>query len=264
MIDSALQQQLRQRFNPDGSELRLLQMRLVRILKFIDEICVSQGLRYWLSDGTCLGAVRHGGFIPWDDDVDIMMLEDDYKKFIGIFERLETKDYALQTHRTDPGYFLPFAKVRDLHSVVKEDGGSDANYRYRGLFVDIFPIVPAYPKIFYAIGSRITAHTVWAHLSRKRLKPLFWKTAYNTMMPVLQLLSGCHRRRDVLRYAFGDFFGNTFLPEFFDGSVRVDFEGISLPVPKDYDKYLRHMYGDYMKLPEVEDIHTHFCNYEIL
>ena len=77
MIDATIQQQLRERFNPEGSMLRKQQQRMLEILLHIDEVCTEHNIKYWLSSGTLLGAVRHGGFIPWDDDLDIEMLKED-------------------------------------------------------------------------------------------------------------------------------------------------------------------------------------------
>ena len=77
MNNSSLQQELRARFNPDGSLLRRHQLRMLEMLTYIDGVCVQHDIPYWLSSGTLLGAVRHGGFIPWDDDVDIELLRRD-------------------------------------------------------------------------------------------------------------------------------------------------------------------------------------------
>ena len=74
MIDKKLQQDLRERFSPEGSMLRKQQLRMLEILLYIDKVCKEHGIRYWLSSGTLLGAVRHGGFIPWDDDLDVEMM----------------------------------------------------------------------------------------------------------------------------------------------------------------------------------------------
>ena len=99
MIDLKLQDELRVKYNPEGSELRALQMRLIEMLDFIDDLCKKNDIKYWLSSGTCLGAVRHGGFIPWDDDLDIEMMREDFLKFEKVFK--ETGKYALQTSSTD-------------------------------------------------------------------------------------------------------------------------------------------------------------------
>ena len=132
MIDAKLQQSLRERFNPEGSMLRRQQLRMLEILLYVDKVCKEHNIRYWLSSGTLLGAVRHGGFIPWDDDLDIEMLREDYEKFVKVFPNNE--DFALQTLYTDPNYFNGFAKVRDLHSQISEFE-LDRHYKYRGLFI---------------------------------------------------------------------------------------------------------------------------------
>ena len=140
MLDSDLQLELRARFNPDGSELRRIQLRQLEILKYVDGICKKNGIPYWLSSGTLLGAVRHGGFIPWDDDVDIEMLKEDFNKLCHILEHSVSDDYVLQTHNTDPEYFAPYAKLRDIHSFINEINSNDIWYKYKGLYIDIFAI----------------------------------------------------------------------------------------------------------------------------
>ena len=135
MIDSQLQQELRERFNPDGSMLRKQQLRMLEILLYIDKVCKENNINYWLSSGTLLGAVRHGGFIPWDDDLDIEMMREDYDRFQKVFSNNE--DYVLQTYKSDKNYLLPFAKVRDLHSELDELG-NNVSFKYKGCFVDIF------------------------------------------------------------------------------------------------------------------------------
>ena len=84
MVNAQTQDILRQRYNPDNSQLRALQIRMLEILICIDQICQEHDIPYWLGSGTLLGAVRHGGFIPWDDDIDIELLRADYLKLIKI------------------------------------------------------------------------------------------------------------------------------------------------------------------------------------
>lgn len=98
MIDPKLQSELRAKYNPDGSNLRKMQLRMLEMLKYIDSICRENDIKYWLSSGTCLGAVRHGGFIPWDDDADIEMLASDYRKLEKIL-RSSSRDFVLQDYK---------------------------------------------------------------------------------------------------------------------------------------------------------------------
>ena len=98
------------RFNPEGSVLRLHQMKMLRILEFVDRVCRKHGIRYWLSSGTLLGAARHGGFIPWDDDLDIEMLYRDYKRLMEVLPFELPSNLVLQTMHTDSNYVAPYAK----------------------------------------------------------------------------------------------------------------------------------------------------------
>ena len=170
MIDAELQQSLRERFNPEGSMLRRQQLRMLDILLYVDKVCKEHNIRYWLSSGTLLGAVRHGGFIPWDDDLDIEMLREDYEKFLKVFP--ENKDFALQTIQNDPNYFLGFAKVRDLHSQISEFD-MDKYYKYRGLFIDVFSL-ERIPRIVSRIYGKMFKILRAFSLKVGNNKKVFW------------------------------------------------------------------------------------------
>ena len=103
---AARERNLRARFNPDGSLLRRQQMRMLDILLEVDRICRKHNITYWLSSGTLIGAVRHKGFIPWDDDLDIEMLLPDYERLMKILPQELPDTMALQTQDTDPNYFF--------------------------------------------------------------------------------------------------------------------------------------------------------------
>ena len=123
LISEDLQNKLRQKYNPDGSNLREYQLYLVQLLQEFDKICKQIGVNYWISQGTVLGAIRHGGFIPWDDDIDVEMTYADYCKFCRNFQ--ETNNHAVQNIMTDPYYPLPFAKFRDKNKEINR-----SIYRY--------------------------------------------------------------------------------------------------------------------------------------
>ena len=144
MIDRNIQEALRARYNPDGSQLREAQLRMLDILKAVDAICRRHDIKYILSSGTLLGALRHGGFIPWDDDIDIEMPKSEYRRFRKVApEALARYGLVLQDQSSDPEYMPRFPKVRDLYSSTAEPGDIDRNYRYRGLWVDIFIMEPS-------------------------------------------------------------------------------------------------------------------------
>lgn len=112
----------------------------VEILKEIHKICTENDLQYYLCGGTLLGAVRHKGFIPWDDDIDIVMPRDDYNKFITLcLNGKLDKQYILQNTDTEPEYHLPFTKIRKKHTFFDEEGVRKLKI-HKGIFVDIFPL----------------------------------------------------------------------------------------------------------------------------
>ena len=117
------------------SLLRQAQLVMLRLLKTFHALCEEEGLRYWLDSGTLLGAQRHGGFIPWDDDVDVMMPREDYLKFIGLAQQKLPFDMFLQTPETDQGFVCPWIKIRDRFSYLDEETGP---YPYsQAIFIDI-------------------------------------------------------------------------------------------------------------------------------
>lgn len=125
--------------NEGDTSLRACQLVMLRLLKVFDAVCVEVGLRYWLDGGTLLGAVRHGGFIPWDDDVDVKMPIDDYRRFLELGADLLPYDIFLQTRETDPAHVVSWAKLRDRFSYMNDPGGP---FQYsQGIPIDIFPAV---------------------------------------------------------------------------------------------------------------------------
>ena len=109
MIQPELQEKFRAEYNPDGSILRRQQVKMLDILLHVDKFCKEHNITYWLSSGTLLGAVRHGGFIPWDDDLDIEMRREDFLRFKSLWK--DSDDYIMQSHENDLYYIMPYAKM---------------------------------------------------------------------------------------------------------------------------------------------------------
>ena len=150
---------LRQRFNPDGSLLRRQQLRMLDILREVDRICRKHHISYWLSSGTLIGALRHDGFIPWDDDLDIEMMRSDYLRLMSVLPS-ELPDWlALQNDETDPGYFYFYAKLRDRRSRMLEQNAYDRHWKEQGIYIDIFPM-ERHPIWLHRLTELTVRHTL--------------------------------------------------------------------------------------------------------
>lgn len=268
MIDSNKQNELRNKYNPDGSTLRKAQLRMVDMLCFIDKVCQENGLRYWISFGTLLGAIRHGGFIPWDDDTDICMPIEDMLRFKQIMlQNNPSKEFVLQCHESDPEYYrTQWIVLRDLKSECKQDSLFHLGLRYKGLQVDIFPVekgvslglkkcVDFLEKTF--VLCPILSNK-WYYKILSPFRGLFWNVINNFVIPA------CRRKRfkrhkDTYIISYGvkipfDNIGetNTIFP-----LVRVCFEGHEFNAPKNFDEYLVNLYGKWEKIPSSTNIRTH-------
>lgn len=257
MISPELQEKFRAEYNPDGSMLRRQQMRMLDILLHVDKFCKEHNIRYWLSSGTLLGAVRHGGFIPWDDDVDIEMMREDYIRFEQLYEGDE--DHVLHTHKNDLHYIMPYAKVRDRHSVVEEHSGGE-NFKYKGVFIDIFALEYTHKFVNHQMHMklrRIRKFESRHQPSKVVEKIISWRKRYAfATIKAWRAISGLFPGQQ-LRHTLGTWCYRKarYEADLFPLST-VQFEGYSFPAPHDSDAYLRKIYGDYMQIPEVKEIHT--------
>ena len=266
MISLKLQQELRLKYNPDGSDLRKYQLRLLEILKFIDSICKKHKIKYWLSSGTCLGAVRHKGFIPWDDDVDIEMLPSDYTRFCNILKHMESSQFALQTYETDKEYVAPFGKVRDVNSLIKENNLNDLRYKYKGFYVDVFPVYYSSSRIIARITGIIQYNLLhrMALINNNRIRrfaiALNHFLVTNIIFSPLMLISRINCQNKIRIGGLGSAFLKRYDYKCIENLIDWEFEGCYFPIPKGYDEYLSNLYGNYMTLPDLENIHPHITS----
>lgn len=246
MID---QDYLRKIYNPDGSLLRNEQLRMLDILKCVDGLCRKYGIRYWLSSGTLLGAVRHGGFIPWDDDLDIEMLRVDYEKLIPILRRELPKEYVLQDRKNEKKYIYLYAKVRDTKSFIRENNLISKSYAFNGIFIDIFPLEKSNRILFRIAG------VLYNYLCVKpALKGIYGMFIVNYMIltsvvfPIFRLLSMCCKT-EIVRHTLGmGFIKERKVNEIFP-LQEIQFEGFSFYAPNNVNAYLERLFGNYMELP---------------
>lgn len=268
MIDKDLQQELRARFNPDGSDIRTLQLEMLKMLLWFDDFCKKHNIRYWLSSGTLLGAVRHGGYIPWDDDLDIDMMREDYDKLKAAMLNLDDPDYALQDNESDPGYFFSYGKLRHKHSLMEETNRYDRIFNMKGMFIDILTFEKM-PRILNKIACMSVGHS-YKILNRpgisdeKALRKVqrIYRFNKHLLFPTLRLIAKCAPTKWRFRSPGIPYKSRTTNDEVFP-TTQIEFEGHSFPAPRDTHSYLTRMYGDYMQLPDIENLHPHFATFTI-
>ena len=268
MIDEKLQESLRERFNPEGSQLRNLQERLLQMLIWFDSFCKKHDIKYWLSSGTLLGAVRHGGYIPWDDDLDIDMMREDYDKLLRVMSKEKNLPYLLQDHSTDDGYFFSYGKLRDPKSVLDEVTGYDRIFNMRGVYIDIITFEKMPPAFNWfacrCLGFcyRVMKCKRFSDRQAKLLVGGIYNICDGLVFPILRLLSKCKRTEWVHRSPGIPYKSRTTYKEIFP-TVNIEFEGHSFPAPNDTHGYLTRMFGDYMQLPNLDNIHGHVFKLEL-
>lgn len=266
MIDT---EQLRQKYSPDGSPLRDLQMSLLDLLLVLDKICKEHGLTYFLMGGSTLGAVRHQGFIPWDDDVDIALYEDDYKKLVKILLETESDKYVLHCRETDFNYPFGFPKYRmkegNLLGCFPPRG---ILYKYKGYGVDVFCVSKhSYARVWLCAKAR-AALLNWMYKLKndnvRRIVTKFNWFVYDCFQPLTFPLD-LFRKKDELHYALGKgtYKFDMRYSEIFPVKY-VPFEGASLPVPGNADAFLTRIYGDWRQVPSEEEIAKAFHNPELV
>lgn len=247
------------------SPLRQAQLVMLRLLKAFHAICEENGLRYWLDAGTLLGAVRHGGFIPWDDDVDVLMPKDDYERFCALAAAELPPDMFFQTPASDPGFSCPWVKIRDRYSHLDEATGP---YPYsQAIFIDIFPAVRETER-----QHRLRSFCSLLPPLSKRPEPLSSSLALKSNLKraafacVQYAFLGLMAIRP-LRKAFAAAVGrgekswayewpirwkNLFPEELVFPLKRIRFEDAEFWGPAEPDAYLRSYFGDYMTPPPLE------------
>ena len=264
------------------SDTQMIQLRKVElnILRNFIEVCDKLNVSYFAIQGTLLGAVRHHGFIPWDDDIDVGMLREDYNKFLENAQMLLPEPYFLQTHRTDPMYPHGFAKIRNSATTFVETTCRNLKMNH-GIYIDIFPF-DYYPdsilqQTAFNLKKLILRYRIRDSLyiptdnqmniknfARQSLKN-FSKLLYPSLESALDAQENLYEytKHSYNRINNGSPWGKReCIPaKWLDDTVVMDFEGMKVKAPRCYKKYLSHVYGDYMSLPPPNERvpHHYIC-----
>ena len=254
----------------DG-KLSAVQSVLLGFLKEVDRICRKHGVKYFLGGGTLLGAVRHKGFIPWDDDADVMMLREDYEKFLSVLPK-ELPSY-ITDQNTEPDSHFAFTKLRLDDTVLSTEFSARFDI-HNGVFLDVLAQdKTSDKKLARKIHMKLTAQLRWLVLNKWRKTPMdannrfvsFIGDVIKAIMPLKALESMQNRmmtryRGKQTQYLYDSMGRNVergaYPIEWLDEAVYVDFEDTKLPIPKKWEEYLTYLYGDYMSMIPVSERHV--------
>lgn len=247
----------------------------LKIAKEIKRICEKYDINYFLDAGSMLGAVRHGGYIPWDDDMDIGMLDSDYERFLSIASGELNNEFFIDNYKTNKDCALVFTKVRLKGTIYIENKGNP-NLKHNEIFVDVFPYyfisdddmerkIEAFLMAFLsqAILAK-SGYKVWkGEKWTKRLKFLpsdiiGCLLTKEKMHEIINRLYHKHIDTKYLCVHAGSAYNYWYFPrEVFDDYIEIEFEGELFKIPEKYDVFLTQAYGDYMTLPPKKDRITH-------
>ena len=258
------------------TDIKEMQHIALDVLIYLDKVCSKYGLKYFIVDGTLLGAVRHKGFIPWDDDIDVWMPRADYDRLADVIRQDGEKKYKFCTPQNTKKFIYPFGKLIDVRTGLFDDTSAKCEI---GVHIDVFPYdglpgdsEPEYRKFakrcVYLAEQRYPAFTTWKQAKERTDKGHF----YFAKWVMRKIIGGYNIVKIIDWYARKH--ANTYprficcLPaeykydQIMDASIadnltELEFEGHKFKAPADYDTYLKKLYGDYMQLPPEEERQPH-------
>lgn len=250
-------------------ELKQLHECMLEILDDFVDICEENGLKYYLSGGTLLGAVRHGGFIPWDDDLDVVMPRTDYEKFCNIVSTRDKTNFYFQCNDNDPGYWALYGKYKKAGTEINESSIQHLNVD-KGIFIDVFPLDDTNlknTKAVYRASKRVkflskcietkvgigSTYKRWdKRIVRFLLKPFTIKLLTHIRHRIVIRENNPDNRYYI---NYGTYYSTEkaiFPQEYYGEGLMVQFEKRQCRVPIEWDLILTKVYGDYMTPPPEE------------
>lgn len=265
-----------------NDELNKLHRIQLDMLEDFLSVCNELKLRYFMLGGSVLGAIRHNGFIPWDDDIDIGMPRKDYEIFIERGQRLLNEKHFIQTHLSDPLYPHNFAKIRNNNTTYVEITKRRINMHH-GVYIDVFPLdgVPKsiIHKATFNVINRILTKKInevfdLSYYDQKKtiintilesiVKIIFWNKNYDDIVSkkdrLLKRID--YDKANLVANYCGAWGKKEIVPRsyFGNGAIR-EFENIPVILPEEYHRYLKQLFGNYMELPKENERTTHhYCS----
>ena len=252
---------------------------LLKLLDKFVEVCEQNHLQYYLAGGSVIGAVRHKGFIPWDDDIDVHMPRADYEKLQLLPDSVWGDDMRLATWRKTEDYTFDFLKLELLNTTVIERLHPDY---IGGIFLDIFPLdfisedkeqVKSFEREYTKLENRYIrctivndeeCYSIWELLGLKIARRLYNHKKWMEQWERLAMSFG--EKQNKVCHSHGYFYDKGGMnAEWFGAGILMEFEGRQVLVPSNYDAYLKQVFGNYMKLPPLESRKGHcflYVNYD--
>lgn len=263
----------------DLNELKKIELEL---LKQFDEVCKLHSFKYSLAGGTLLGAIRHGGFIPWDDDIDVLMPRDDYERFIEHCAYNKNKFNYINS-RNDSEYGYLFTKIYVPSTIIEEENSKYSDKKI-GVYLDIFPVdslghnYKEAKKNFYHTQflRELLVASNWNKYFKSKTHPWYYEPARFVFyilsricnkVNIIKRIEKFYLNLDIADSKFSGVVCGAYREReimsasVFESYKKIMFENVSVSIISEYDHYLKSLYGDYMKLPPVEKQISHHSFY---